>query len=111
MPLQTSAQNQSIRGLVSDKLSQLPLSGVLVEIPYLQKSTTTDSFGHFVLQNLPPDRYDIQMSAHGYKPLYLPNVVLTSGKEIVLEVVLEDEFKQFKSVHVKATQSGNTINK
>lgn len=111
LPLQTSAQNQSIRGLVSDKLSQLPLSGVLVEIPYLQKSTTTDSFGHFVLQNLPPDRYDIQMSAHGYKPLYLPNVVLTSGKEIVLEVVLEDEFKQFKSVHVKATQSGNTINK
>lgn len=113
LPTFTFAQknSQNIRGVVTDKLSQTPLIGALVQISSLQKGTTTDTFGKFTLSNISPDRYDLKISYAGYKTITIPNVVVTSGKEVVLDITLEETFKSLGEVVVKASNKSGTINK
>lgn len=86
LPTFTFAQknSQNIRGVVTDKLSQTPLIGALVQISSLQKGTITEIFGKFTLSNISPDRYDLKISYAGYNTITIPNVVVTSGKEVDL---------------------------
>ena len=107
------AQNntQNIRGIVTDKLSQAPLTGASVQISSLQKGTTTDSLGKYSLTNIPPDRYDINISYSGYKNITIPNVVVTSGKEVILDITMEETFNRLSEVVIKAVTKGGTINK
>jgi hypothetical protein len=64
-----------------------------------------------VLKNLPPDRYELKIVFFGYKTLILPNIEVTSGKEVILDISMEEEYKQLKEIVVSATNKGGTINK
>ena len=87
-----SQQNftQNIRGTVVDKESQSPLIGA--EVAVLSASelmgTVTDLDGSFKIENLPVGRQTLQISYLGYEPMTLPNLLLTSGKELVLKLEL-----------------------
>lgn len=107
------AQNntQNIRGIVTDKLSQAILIGATIQIPSLQKGTTTDSLGSYTLTNIPPDRYDVKISYSGYKSITIPNMIVISGKEVILDIAMEETFNQLNEVIIKATNKGGTINK
>ncbi len=102
---------QNIRGVVTDKLSQTPLTGVALQISSLQKGTTTDTLGKYVLSNIPPDRYEIKVSCLGYKGITISNIVVSSGKEVILDIALEEAFSQLGEVVVNANNKGNTVNK
>lgn len=102
---------QNIRGLVTDKLSQTPLAGVNIQITALQKGTSTDSLGKYTLAGIAPDRYEVTVSCTGYKSITLPNVVVTSGKEVMLDITLEETFKQLNEVVINAGNKGGSINK
>jgi CarboxypepD_reg-like domain/TonB-dependent Receptor Plug Domain len=102
---------QNIRGVVTDKLSQTPLAGVSIQISSLQKGTSTDSLGKYTLAGIAPDRYEITVSCTGYKSITLPNVVVTSGKEVMLDIAMEETFKQLNEVVIKAGNKGASINK
>jgi hypothetical protein len=112
-PVCTFAQNntQNIRGVITDKLSHTPLTGVAIQIGSLQKGTITDTLGKYSLTNIPPDRYEIKISYLGYKSMTIPNVLVTSGKEVILDIALEETFSQLAEVVIKATKKGGTINK
>jgi CarboxypepD_reg-like domain/TonB-dependent Receptor Plug Domain len=107
------AQNntQNIRGIIIDKLSQVPLKGASVQITSLQKGTTTDSLGKFTIPNIAPDRYDVKISCAGYKTITIPNIVVTSGKEVLLDIAIEENFNQLSEVVVKSSNKGGSINK
>lgn len=107
------AQNntQNIRGVVTDKLSQTPLIGATVEITTLQKGTSTDTLGEYTLSNIPPDRYEVKISYLGYKNISIPNVVVSSGKEVILDIAMEEEFNSLGEVVIKANDKEGTINK
>jgi len=113
IPTFSFAQNntQNIRGVVTDKLSQAPLSGASVKINSLQKANTTDSLGTYILKNISPDRYDITVTLVGYKNITIPNVVVTSGKEVIVDVAMEETYKQLSEVVIKSNNKGGTINK
>jgi len=113
MPTFAFAQNntQNIRGIVTDKLSLAPLIGVAIQINSLQKGATTDKLGRYSLTNIPPDRYEINISYIGYKSITIPNVVVTSGKEVILDITLEESFSTLAEVVIKATKKSGTINK
>lgn len=113
VPTFAFAQNntQNIRGMVTDKLSQTPLIGASVQISSLQKGANTDTLGNYVLSNISPDRYSIQVSYIGYKSVTIPNVVVTSGKEVIVDIALEEAFSKLNEVVVKATTKDGTINK
>ena len=118
IPTITFSQNntQTIRGNITDRLSQIPLAGVSIKIASFQIGTISDSLGNYTLTTIPPDRYEVIISYSGYKTILIPNVVVTSGKEVILDIALEEDFKQLnevtvKEVTVKATNKGGTINK
>jgi len=102
---------QNIRGVVTDKLSQTPLAGVSIQVTALQKGTSTDSLGKYTLAGIAPDRYEVTVSCTGYKSITLPNVVVTSGKEVMLDITLEETFKQLNEVVINAGNKGGSINK
>jgi len=67
---------QTIKGVVVDKQTQIPISGVSVVLlnsnPIL--GTTTDSDGIFVLEEVPLDRQSIQISCIGYTSSFYEHI-------------------------------------
>ena len=109
------AQNnkQNIRGNITDKLSHSPIIGATVQIQnnFEKTGTQTDVNGQYVLLNLAPNRYEIKVSYVGYKEVVVPNVVVTSGKEVILDVTMEEDLRLLNEVVVKASNKANTVNK
>ncbi len=109
----TFGQNntQSIRGNITDKLSQNPIVGAAIEITSIQLSSYSDSIGNYSLSGISPGRYEIKIYYKGYKTLLIPNILITSGKEVILDFALEEDFKQLKEVTIKSTNKEGTINR
>ncbi|MFZ4456181.1 MAG: TonB-dependent receptor [Bacteroidales bacterium] len=107
------AQNnkQNIRGVITDKYSQSPLPGAIVQIVVKNgsKASSADAKGNYVLTDIAPERYEIKISYVGYKDVLIPNVVVTSGKETILDIAMEENLKNLNEVVVKADKS-KTIN-
>jgi len=95
---------QTIRGKVIDKESQETLPGANVIIlgtePLL--GTSTDIDGTFRIDDVPIGRYNIKISFMGYDPIILPEVMVGSGKEIVLNVGIQESVQKMDEVVVKA---------
>jgi uncharacterized membrane protein len=102
--LNSFAQNasQTIRGTVIDKQSQIPLQGVLVIVLNSNptKSAESDEKGNFKLTEIEPGRYDLKVKMGGYKETTISNVLVTAGKEIVLDVAIEESVEQIKEITV-----------
>ncbi len=99
-----SAQNQTIRGTLLDKESKVPLMGATLLIMNSDPAigTTTDLDGSFRLENVPVGRHDIQVSYIGYEPMNLSSVMVTSGKELVLNLEMLESPIKLQEVVVKA---------
>ncbi len=92
---------QTIRGKVLDATNQKPLIGASVALIELKKGTITDENGNFRLEQIPVNRYQLQVNYIGKKTIILP-ILLESGKEIVLEILLEEEQAGLDTLVVKA---------
>ncbi|HBX52765.1 MAG: hypothetical protein A2275_08925 [Bacteroidetes bacterium RIFOXYA12_FULL_35_11] len=97
---------QTIRGQVLDKNSQQPLAGVNVVLLNTNPltGTTTDENGFYKLQNIPVGKFNISYSFIGYHTVVLPNVALSSAKEMLLKIEMEEQVVMTGEVVVK---SGN----
>ncbi|MFM2267506.1 MAG: hypothetical protein RL757_947 [Bacteroidota bacterium] len=102
---------QTIRGTVTDKQSESPIVGTVVQIAGMGLGATCDTTGAFVIQNVPTGRHQLLISSVGYKSIGLPNVVVNAGKETVLEIVMEEEFKNLETVTISSkTDKSRTQN-
>lgn len=103
---------QSIRGTVVDKQSQATLLGVNVILlksdPF--KGATSDMDGKYVITEVMPGRYDLKVSMMGYKEMMIPNVLVTSGKQVVIDIEMEESIKTTDEVIVSATKNHETNN-
>jgi len=110
----TYAQNnrQTIRGTITDKLSQITLPGATVQIinSTANKGSITGANGNYVLPDVAPGRYEIKVSYLGYKDGFASNVVVTSGKEVVLDIAMEEKINILNEVVITANQKAGTIN-
>ena len=90
--LQNNAQThtQTIKGTITDKDSKIPLIGANIHVKSLPEpvGTSTDVEGNFRLNDIPIGRHDIEISYIGYEPMVLSSLMLTSGKEMVLNIEL-----------------------
>lgn len=93
---------QTVRGRILDKDTKVPLVGVNVllgsEGP--EKGTITDSQGYFRFDDIPVGRHDIQCSYIGYESRVLPNFQLTSGKEYVINLEMEESVYAISEVEI-----------
>jgi hypothetical protein len=99
--------SQTIRGTVSDKQSQQTIPGVAVVVLGSDpvKYALTDINGVFKLTDMAPGRYDLKVAYSGYKEIVLANIEVTTGKEIVLEITLEENITEIKEVNVSAKKN------
>lgn len=108
------AQNatQTIRGIIVDKQSQTSLPGVNVVILGSDpvKGAASDENGKFKIPDLNPGRYDLKFSFMSYKEVIIPNIVLTSGKEVVLEIGMEESANELTEVVISGTKKNETNN-
>lgn len=110
--LQTQAQQptQSIRGTILDKESQRSIPGATIIINQLNKGTASDMEGAFELQAVPVGRHTLVVSFLGYEPYVLNNIILSSGKELVLTIELTEAFTELGEVVVKAKKNSAEAN-
>lgn len=102
---------QTIRGKVMDQDSQSSLPGANVIIlntePILGGST--DMNGNFRIDNVPLGRIDLKISYLGYEEKIIPNLLLTSAKEVVLEIQLQESLQQMQEVKVTANREKSEV--
>lgn len=99
------AQNglQTVKGQILDKQSELPLIGATVQlVSDLSIGSTTDVDGYFEVIGVPVGRQAFQVNYLGYEPLTIPNVEVSAGKEVVIEIEMEESFTALNEVVVKA---------
>ncbi len=103
---------QKIRGVILDKQSQSYIVGatILIINEINNLGARSDEKGAFVIENVKPGRYELKISYLGYKELVVPNVIVTSGKETILEISLEENIKNLKGATIKSSNKNKTIN-
>ncbi len=109
--LEAQPISQTVRGTISDKLTRETLIGavvLLVDSTHL-KGSVTDENGNFRIINVPLGRHQFAVSFLGYKSQIL-SAVITSGKEVVFNVELEQSVIQGKEVTVVAERKKDKPN-
>lgn len=103
---------QIIKGTIVDKQSQSPIPGANIIIVGTNpiKSASSDFDGHFRLTDVPLGRYDLKISYIGYKEIVLPNIVVTAGKEVILDIGIEENINSLNEIEVFATKKNETNN-
>ncbi len=98
--------HQTIRGKVVDAVTGYTLIGANVILldsdPVV--GTSTDLNGNFILENIPLGRQGIEIRYVGYSTRVIPNLFLSSGKEVQVEVKLEENPMDMEEVVVKYTK-------
>lgn len=105
--------NQTLKGIVLDKQSETPLIGATVKITDIVPimGASTDENGNFSIKNVPTGRHQLQISYIGYNTSTLSNIVVTAGKETVLNLILEETVSQLNEVVVSGKiDKSQTIN-
>lgn len=104
--------SQTIRGKVVDQISQLAMPGATIMILNTDPlvGEITDEYGEFKMKNVPIGQYTLRVSFVGYKDLILPNIQVNSGKEVVLQISLEEDITQIQEFVVNASDKDRTIN-
>lgn len=102
---------QTIRGTVTDKITSTTLPGaniiVLGSDPIL--GTASDINGSFRIDKVPVGKHTLQITFMGYKQVVIPNVVVNSGKETVLNVSMEEDFVMANEVVISAEKNNKHI--
>lgn len=102
--------SQTIRGRILDRESQQPLIGATVVVlgssPLLVG--TADSNGDFKIGQVPVGRHTLQIRFVGYEEQMIPELLLGSGKELVLNIGLGESFTSLKEITVTGEREKGT---
>lgn len=102
-----SQYTQQLRGSVTDQVLQQPLQGATVSLHGTGITVLTDAEGVFRFRNIRVGTYRITVSYTGYKDGLVENMVVNSGKETVINVMLEANVRGGIEVIVKAGSKKN----
>jgi hypothetical protein len=109
----TSAQavyTQTIKGRVIDESSAAPVGGATVALTDDSvRSTQSDKEGRFSLTGVPVGRHAIIVSYIGYETKAVSELLVTSGKEVVVNVTLAEKVSSLGEVVIRG-QSKRLLN-
>jgi hypothetical protein len=102
---------QTIRGTITDEDGKFPLIGANIIIVGSNpvKGSTTNVNGEFRFDNIPVGRVDLVVRYMGYEEKTLPNVLVSTGKEVVLTIELKESIVKIDEVVVKATKNKGEV--
>jgi hypothetical protein len=98
------AQNltSSIKGTITDKNSEQPLIGASVIITETEPliGATTNPLGEYLLKNVPVGRHTLLVKFLGYEDVLLNNIEVNSGKQLVLNISMEETIVRTNEVTI-----------
>ncbi|MDF7814737.1 TonB-dependent receptor [Hymenobacter sp. YC55] len=102
--------SQTIRGRILDRESQQPLVGATVVVLSVSppRAVTTDATGTFKIEQIPVGRHTLKISFLGYEEQTIPELLLGSGKELVLNLGLSESFAGLNEVVVTGEREKGT---
>lgn len=105
--LETQAQQsetQTVSGVVIDKTTKETLPGANIILldhdPLIGSATNPD--GNFTLRNVPIGRHNFKVTYLGYDPKIVSEILVTTGKEVILTIELEEQTFEGEVVEVFA---------
>ena len=103
---------QTVRGQIIDKNSKSPIVGatVMVENSDPEIATATDDKGFFRLQKVPVGRQTISVSSIAHHAIYLQNQEVKSGKELYLEIEMEEKVTTVNEIKISAKKDNKAEN-
>jgi hypothetical protein len=96
---------QTIRGKILDEISQTPLIGVSVMVTSANNSalgSTTDENGDYRIENVPVGRQTLKITYIGYDEQTIPNIIVTAGKEVIMNISLTERVSELNEVVITA---------
>lgn len=104
---------QNIRGTVTDRDSQAPLVGATVIIAGSDPvvGTVTDINGQFRITGVPVGRVTLKITFIGYEERLIPNLLITSAKEEIVNIDLAEAVSELQEITINASQQkGEVLN-
>lgn len=114
-PLSAQTYTQTIRGVVVDADSKSPLPGANVVVLNTDTfiGSASDIDGKFRLEKVPVGRHSIRITFVGYDEVVLHNIIATTGKEVVLQVEMQEKIYTSGAIEVVVerdkTKSNNDL--
>jgi hypothetical protein len=107
-----TALTQTIKGSVIDKSTRLALTAATVKLSSAPavKSLSTDEKGMFRLTDVPLGRQTLKISLTGYQTIILSELLIISGKELVLNLEMEAQSNNLSEVVVNANSGKQPLN-
>jgi len=97
------AQTGVIRGTVIDIQSEMPIIGATVQLlDETNQGTVTDIDGSFTLSNVPLGRNVVVVNFLGYETLTLPNIDVSRGKDVLIDISLRESITELEEVVIVA---------
>jgi hypothetical protein len=102
---------QTVRGIILDNQSKSPIIGAVISLVEEdgKYGTTSDEKGNFKIVLVPIGRHQLKVSFLGYSPRLIP-IDVTAGKEVVLNIEMEENVIQGKEVVVEAYKDKTKAN-
>lgn len=104
---------QTVRGQVIDAETRYPLYGARVDIftndTTLTLRTRSDEDGFFVIGDVPVGKHQLRVGVMSYD-VYTITIEVNSGKELVVELPMQQAFQEKEEVVVSGSKKGETIN-
>lgn len=96
------AVTQTVRGTVRDAAAKAPVIGATVVVVGLTPAlgASTDADGRFRLPGVPVGRLKLRVTSVGYEDLFLSEVTVTSGREVVLDLSMTERLTKLDEVQV-----------
>lgn len=114
LSLQVFANNytQTVRGQIVDRDTKTPLFGVNIMIvgsnPPQGASTNID--GYFKIENVNVGRISLRLSSLGYETQTIPNVTVGSGKEVFLNLDMQESLINLSEVIISGETEKGEVN-
>lgn len=101
---ESKVPTQTLRGQIIDNESNagIPGSTVVVLGTDPLKGAVSDEEGYFRIENLPVGRYTLQISSIGYDDRLIPELLIGSGKEVILNLALTESLIQMDEIVIKS---------
>jgi len=107
---QGQAITQQLRGTLLDHQTKKSLTDVSVIIKDANLRCISDSNGNFSFKKLPIGKYDLIFLKMGFQNAQMTGVELNSGKEVVLEIEMEESVTTLKEVVINSVKNKDQVN-
>jgi hypothetical protein len=103
---------QTVKGKITDKEIGIGLPGVIVQLKNsaIAIASTSDENGNYKLLNVPVGRQSFLFTFTSYKSMPVNDVIVTSGKEMIVNVEMEENTISMTEVEVKASSDTDVVN-